>query len=67
MYYIGSTNNIEQRLAKHNAGSVPSTKPYRPWKLRKTEIFDTKSEASIREMQLKSWKKRSAIERLLKS
>ena len=25
-FYIGFTNNIEQRFEEHNSGSVPSTK-----------------------------------------
>jgi len=29
--YIGITENIEQRLKKHNEGSTKSTRPYRPF------------------------------------
>ncbi|MEK7637482.1 MAG: GIY-YIG nuclease family protein, partial [Patescibacteria group bacterium] len=39
--YIGSTANVDMRLIKHNSGSVRSTKTYRPWKLVKTESFNT--------------------------
>jgi putative endonuclease len=64
-YYVGSTNDIVQRIKMHNDGRVLSTKAHRPWKLRYTETFPTKSEASKREFQIKSWKKRAAIEKLL--
>jgi len=65
-YYIGSSDNIERRLHQHNLGLVRSTKHYAPWLLVGKEQFLTLSEARKREKQLKSWKKRSAIERLLK-
>ncbi|MBI3588827.1 MAG: GIY-YIG nuclease family protein [Candidatus Liptonbacteria bacterium] len=64
-YYIGSTNNVSNRLTYHNSGKVISTKAYIPWKLVKVEEFMTRKEASARELQLKSWKKRVAIEKLI--
>ncbi len=30
-HYIGITQNIEQRLRKHNEGATKSTRPYRPF------------------------------------
>ncbi len=33
-YYIGFTENLEDRLRHHNSGAVPSTPPYRPWTYR---------------------------------
>lgn len=32
-HYIGHTDNLKARLAKHNDGKVTSTKPRRPLKL----------------------------------
>ncbi|MFH1192845.1 MAG: GIY-YIG nuclease family protein [Candidatus Jorgensenbacteria bacterium] len=64
-YYLGSTEDIEKRLAKHNKGEVKSTKAYRPWKVVYVESFATRQEARRRELQIKSWKKREAIERLI--
>ena len=55
-YYIGSTKNVSQRLARHNSKMVLSTKSHCPWKLIHTEIFDTLSEARRRELEIKSWK-----------
>ena len=65
-YYIGSTINTEQRLKKHNSGQVRSTQPKRPWRLVYTEEYNTISGARKREYQIKSWKSREAIERLIK-
>jgi putative endonuclease len=55
-YYIGSTNNVTQRIARHNARMVTSTKRYCPWKLIYSEVFNTLSEARSREREIKAWK-----------
>jgi len=47
-------------------GKVKSTKVYKPWLLQYTEKYNTLSEARCREKQIKNWKSRAAIERLLK-
>ena len=65
-YYIGSTDNLEKRLVKHNSGGVLSTKFYRPWKVVFSQESNSLPEARRRELQLKSWKKRVALERLIK-
>ena len=65
-YYIGSCKNITVRFKQHNMGNVKSTKSYMPWLLVHQESFATLSEDRKREKQIKNWKKRSAIERLLK-
>jgi len=64
-YYIGSTHDTEKRLKMHNSGFVKSTKNKRPWLLIYKEEFVALSEARKRELQLKSWKKRRAIESLI--
>lgn len=66
-YYIGSTKNLERRLKEHNDGKVYYTKTRRPLTLKYTEEFDTYKLAFKREKQLKSWKKRAALERLFKN
>ncbi|MDO8729172.1 MAG: GIY-YIG nuclease family protein [bacterium] len=65
-YYIGCTDDITRRLSEHNMGKVKSTKAYKPWLLQYTEKYNTLSEARKREKQIKHWKSRTAIERLLK-
>ena len=52
--YIGSTENIEQRLERHNGGRVKSTKPYRPWQLLDFEVYNSRGEAVRREKFLKT-------------
>ena len=64
-YYIGCTNNIDRRITEHNTGKSLYTKNKGPWKLMYTEQFDNLSNAMQREKQIKSWKKRSAIDKLI--
>ena len=52
-YYIGQTENFDNRLDQHNSGLVKSTKNRRPLVLIKKEIFDTRGEARKRENYLK--------------
>ena len=53
-YYTGMTSDPIGRLTAHNAGSVKSTKPYKPWKYVHEEIFPERIEARKREKYLKS-------------
>ena len=64
-YYIGSTADIQARLAHHNAGKQRSTKNRIPFELVVYEVFHSKKEALIREKQIKSYKGGSAFKRLL--
>ena len=66
-YYVGSTNDRDVRLSYHNDGKVKSTKSGRPWKMIYSESFDTLGDARKRELQIKNWKSRAAIERLIKT
>lgn len=52
--YRGMTDNVDARLARHNAGDVPSTKPYRPWRLVVTLRFEDDAKAAAFERYLKS-------------
>lgn len=51
--YIGCTSDLKKRVEKHNAGSVASTKKFRPRKLVYYEAFVSKYDAYIREKYLK--------------
>ncbi|MBM3206694.1 MAG: GIY-YIG nuclease family protein [Candidatus Staskawiczbacteria bacterium] len=64
-YYIGSTENFDNRLKKHNLGMVKSTKSSKPWKMVFIQNFLTFSEARKMEVKVKKWKSRTAIERLI--
>ena len=65
-FYIGSCHDIKKRIKLHNQGLVKSTKRYIPWKIIYIEPYNDLKSARKRELQIKSWKKRSAIERLIK-
>lgn len=52
--YCGWTNNLEKRIASHNAGTgAKYTKNRRPVELVYYETFDTKEEAMSREYAIK--------------
>ena len=63
--YVGQTNNIRNRIDRHNSGKVKSTKAYTSWKLIHYEKFETRSEAMKREKELKSHKGRDYIRKTL--
>ena len=65
-YYVGSCKNVNDRFLSHNKGLVKSTKRSVPWQLMYREEYKTLSEARQREAKIKSWKKRGAIEKLIK-
>jgi len=53
-FYIGQTNNLKDRICRHNEGRVPATKGRRPLAVIHSEPFATRSEAVRRERYLKS-------------
>ncbi len=63
--YVGSTENVGNRLRLHNAGKVKSTKHMRPWKVVYTESFGSATEARKREYFLKTQKSRKLLESLI--
>ena len=66
-YYIGQTQNIEERLLQHNSLRSKSTKKAQDWVLVYKEIFNSRSEAMNRETEIKSKKSRKYIEKLISS
>jgi putative endonuclease len=66
-YYVGSTNNLEDRIKRHNQGRTKYTKPKRPWKLVYHEEYDERSSAVKRESEIKKQKKRAYIEDLVRT
>jgi putative endonuclease len=59
--YIGSSEDVRNRLALHNEGRVKSTKGYRPWKLLEQEEFGSRGEAVLRERFLKSHQQKEKL------
>ena len=39
--YIGSTSDLRNRLKAHNAGEVPHTAKFKPWKVETYIAFET--------------------------
>ena len=64
-YYVGSTDDAEERLKIHNKGYSRYTKTKRPWSLVYKEEYSTLSEAKKREYYIKSLKSKKAIEKLI--
>ena len=52
-FYVGQTIDINKRLQRHNLKMVPSTKNGIPWKLIYSEKYSTRSEAMLKEKQIK--------------
>jgi putative endonuclease len=52
--YVGMTQNLENRLKRHNGGFEKTTKPYKPFFLIYQETLATRAEARKREKYLKS-------------
>lgn len=52
-HYIGQTDNVIDRVSKHNAGIEKSTKSRTPFRLLGYETFQTRGEAMWRERELK--------------
>ena len=63
-YYIGHTDDLESRLAQHDAGAGDAyTAKRRPVQLVFRADFDSREEAIARERQIKGWsrKKKEAL------
>jgi len=58
-YYTGHTDNLEERIAKHQMGEIEGyTSTRRPVKLLFSEEFSTRAEALAVERQIKGWTRR---------
>ncbi len=61
--YVGMTQDIEERIIRHNDGRERTTKFYKPFKLIYSEVYETRTEARVRE---KYWKSGIGKEKLRK-
>ncbi len=66
-YYIGQTDNLEKRLKNHNGGRVRSTKTRIPFVLVKSELYNTRGKARIRENYLKKLKGGNEFRKIISS
>ena len=53
-FYVGITDDLRTRLAKHNAGEVLHTSKYGPWRIRSCVAFSDAKQAIAFEKYLKS-------------
>ena len=52
--YTGVTEDLQGRLAKHNAGEVPHTSKLRPWRIETAIALSSKEKAYAFEAYLKT-------------
>ena len=65
-FYIGHTcENLDERLAKHLSNHKGFTAKVKDWKIVYFEILENKSLAYKRELEIKSWKSKTKIKKLL--
>ncbi|ABD85977.1 GIY-YIG nuclease family protein [Rhodopseudomonas palustris] len=53
-FYVGIADDLRARLAKHNAGEVPHTSKFKPWRLKTYIAFSDEDKAVAFEQYLKS-------------
>jgi len=53
-FYMGITDDLRERLKKHNAGQVTHTAKYRPWRIKTYIAFSDEQAAFAFERYLKS-------------
>ncbi len=64
-FYTGYSDNPEKRFLDHQNGKgAKYTKSHKPLKIIYREMFETKSEALKREIEIKSWPRSKKIENL---
>ncbi|UKN01215.1 GIY-YIG nuclease family protein [Paracrocinitomix mangrovi] len=61
-FYIGQTNNLSNRLKRHNEGQVLSTKHYNPWQIAWFCEKESRSESMILEKKLKNLNRKRLLE-----
>ena len=58
-YYVGLTDNLGDRLRKHNAGGVAYTAKFRPWSINTVIAFRNRQRAADFEKFLKTYSGRA--------
>ncbi len=53
-FYTGITEDLEGRLKRHNAGEVPHTAKFTPWRLKTYVAFSDEAQALAFERYLKT-------------
>jgi putative endonuclease len=53
-FYTGLTDDLQDRLRRHNAGEVAHTAKFRPWRIKTAVAFSDRVRAAAFEQYLKS-------------
>ena len=53
-FYVGLTEDLRDRLRRHNGGDVPHTKKFRPWRIKTAVAFADRDRAVAFERYLKT-------------
>ncbi len=64
-FYVGTSENPNERLKKHNSKNKGFTNRATDWKIVYLKQFNAKEEALAFEKQIKSWKSRLKILKLI--
>ncbi|MGE0770108.1 MAG: GIY-YIG nuclease family protein [Cyclobacteriaceae bacterium] len=64
-YYGHTTEPIDERIRKHNSNHKGFTGQFNDWRLVYSESYPSKVLAYAREREVKSWKSRTRIEKLI--
>ena len=64
-YYVGHTEDLDNRIFRHTNSGSKSTKKANDWQLKHKEVYNSRSEAMARELQIKKKKSRKYIEELI--
>jgi putative endonuclease len=65
-YYVGHTgDDLQERLRKHNSNHKGFTGKIGDWTIIYTEMYQAKTTAYQCEREIKAWKSRKKIERLI--
>ena len=64
-FYVGSTQDLVERMKVHNNGQVKWTSTGTPWVVVYSESWPDRTTAVRRERQIKSWKSAVAIRKLI--
>ena len=64
-YYVGHTVDLQQRVIKHLAKHKGFTGRVNDWVIVYQELLKTREDAYKREREIKNWKSRKMIEKLI--
>ncbi len=66
-YYIGHSENLQDRIFRHTNSGSKSTKKTNDWVIKYTEEFELRKDAVHRELSIKNKKSRKYIDWLISS